>query len=174
MSNLKELLNKDAEFARFRNIRNTVEAAIDCEEILREAEFLHSARSSRKLSTAALTPSMIQKALTGDMAARSRLTELRVLCSRTYELLSVAMSNVRRHIQTEYYEELSEYGKTQQDRRAAMDRLISKSIRLQSQIESTQETVDLYIKDIDQTAFGLRNLIDIFKITLDKREVNVT
>lgn len=170
---LKSLLNEDPVYERFIRIRDTALASISTETILREAEFLHSNRKARKLNGSKLSPNAVMEALANELSNRSRLAELRVSVMKSNELLSTALSSIKRHIRVKYDRELRELGSTQNDRVAVLDRLLGKSNDFKAQLDHLESVLDVYIKDIDQSAFNLRNTTELLKLFLDRRATEI-
>lgn len=172
-SELKSLLSDDENYARFLRIRDTAMSAINIPDLLKEAEFLHANRKSRTLSSAKMSPNAVQAALVNDMANRSRLVELRAALMKTNELLSTALLGIRRHIRVSYKDALKDMASTQADRNHVLDKILGKSVKYKAQLDHAEDLIDLYIKDVDQTAFGLRNAVEILKLFLDRRSTEI-
>jgi hypothetical protein len=172
-TSLKAALSEDRDYARFLQIRDTAFASINVDAVLKEAEFLHSSRKSRSLTSAKLSPLKVQEAICVEMSARSRLVELRAAVMKSNELLTTALSAIRRHIRVSYSDELKELAKTQNERTTVLDKLMGKSVKFKDQLDHVEDVLDMYIKDIDQNAFGLRNLVEILKLFLDRRSTEI-
>jgi len=152
----------------------SVSSAVNTDRVQREATTLHVGRPSRTLFKRQLTVAHLWDAQAKDIEARSRLVELRVSLTTHREVLSRCVKVVRTDVSTQYASALRKFGSTSSDRSAIVDRLVRKPLELVDSIDSTLEVLDTLIKDIDQTAFGLRNAADLLKITLGPRASEAT
>lgn len=167
MSELIESLKEDPVYEKTKNIYKSVTGMYQEEKIVSEIDLLHSTRKARKLITSKVSPKTLQEAILIEMSNRSRLIELRSLCSRNHQLISSAREVLKKHILCTYPRILkAEYGSTIGERNNAVDSLLSRFFNLQSRIEGTINMIDLAVKDIDQSSYQFRNLIDIMKIVL--------
>src|SRR5271168_1254333 len=123
VNGLLETIRNDAKYKKFKKIVQTTGERLKIEEDRNEALALHSARTSRTLSgKKAYSPKSLLDAEATDMATRSRLVQIRVQASIHLDLLDEACDAIKRHIFTEYYEELRGFSNEQQ-RRALIDRI---------------------------------------------------
>jgi hypothetical protein len=156
-------LKDDAQFKKFRNIVATLRLAINVEKDMTEALSLHSSRISRSLYAKPKGPRILLEASLMDLSFRSRLTEIRIQLSRNNDILNEAVKAIKRYINTEFNEELNSYSNVEQ-KRNMVERVIASTLDLQSSCESTIATIDDLIKDIDQSAYQLKNAVDILKL----------
>lgn len=173
MSHLVALLKEDETFLRFIRVRNTAISSINVRNLLQEAEYLHASRKSRKLSSAKLSPNTVHEAVINDSSNRSRLVELRSMIMKAQELLVTAMSAARRYVRVKYSEEFKDAAKTQAERNALLDKLFTKAITFKDELEYALDVLDLYIKDIDQTAHALHKVVELLKLHLDRRTTEI-
>lgn len=167
MSELIESLKEDPVYEKTKNIYKSVTGMYQEEKIVAEIDLLHSTRKARKLVTSKVNPKTLQEAILIEMANRSRLIELRSMCSRNHQLIYSSREVLKKHILCTYPRILkTEYGATIGERNNAVDSLLSRFFNLQSRIEGTISMIDLAVKDIDQSSYQFRNLIDIMKIVL--------
>jgi hypothetical protein len=165
-----EELKSDEQYLAFKRIVSTVFRSMNIDENLKEAEFLHKSRKSRTLHSRKMQVTDLQEAILNDMGNRSRLVEIRTLLTRQQELLSTAISTIRRHIKVFHKEALSEEAPKALDKTAYIDNLIDKPLRMQSRIDWATSIIDTYVKDIDQTGYSLKSSVDLIKFILDRRE----
>lgn len=159
-------LKKDDTYQRLERLYEQA-SSFNLDEIEEEAARLHSARPSRSLMSKGVTPSSLNKAICVDMSNRSRLLELRSNCMRSITILATAIRGARVHLRASYGDSLKAvFGTTRADIEAGIDKLILRYSSLHSSLENTIEILDSYIKDIDQSGYALRNLVDIAKLTL--------
>jgi hypothetical protein len=168
-NSLKDSLRESSEYQTFTRIVKTVRATLIIDKILKEAEFLHQNRKSRSLHARKLSALDLQEAILNDMANRSRLTELRSLLSRQYELLGTAIETIKRHIRFHHRDDVDELAPKVGDKTALIDMILQSPLKTKSEIAGASEVLDIYIKDIDQAGYALRNSVDLLKLILDRR-----
>lgn len=172
MSELKDLLRKDEQYRSYRNIFRTVQEGLDLQKTLKEATFLHKSRKSRLLFEARVSPQKLQDAILMDMSNRSRLTELKSLLLNEQELLSTAISLGKKHVRATYATILKEYGSTKDAQMLVVDKVFSSGTAFLAEIDSAVEILDLFVRDIDQAGFSLRNVVETLKMMLERRETS--
>ena len=157
------LLKEDSQFKDFRSIVTTIREALNLEKDKNEALQMQATRTSRRLYENVASAKAVMEANLRDMSYRSRLTEIRVNLTSSSAILDEAIKSMRSYIQTQYYDELSSYS-TVDAKRNMIDRVQKSALSLQAEIQSLLELLDFLIKDIDQTGFGLRNIVEVLKI----------
>ncbi len=167
---MRELLQKDSEYAKFRQIVQTVRS-FDLDKSLAEADRLHATRKTRLLHAHKLSPQKLQEAQLVELSHRSRLVELRSILSRQYELLGTAIETMKKHIRVKYSQDLQDHARTASERSLVVDRLLSSPLKLKSQLSGAMEIFDAYIRDIDSASYALRNSVELLKMILDRRGV---
>lgn len=169
-SDLRSLLKKDDTYKRYRAILKTVKESFDIEKHLKEAGYLHRKRKSRLLFEARVSPQKLQEAILIDMSSRSRMVEIRVMLLNEQELLSTAISLGKKHVRATYSDELKEYGSTKEAQVLVAERFFASGATVLSEIDKAISILDLFVKDIDQAGFGLRNVTETLKMVLERRE----
>ena len=159
-------LSAEPRLSRIANIYSTVRTSVKIKDLQDEIDALHSSRVSRRLSAQAVTLGRIQSAITNDMQARARLVELRSVLSKNHALIEAAIVAGTNHVRAEYALVLKQSYATSQERQAAIDNLFEKYVKLRTAIASVIDDIDIKVKDIDQSSYHLRNLVDIAKMTL--------
>ena len=170
MSDLQLKLKRDETYLRYRSILRTVQETMNLEKIGKEASYLHRNRKSRGLYELRVSPIKLQNALLQDMSNRSRLTELKALLLNQQELIKEAISLGKRHVRTTYADIISQFGTTKEAQNLVVDKVFSRGISTLSQIDSSIDILDLYIKDIDSCGYALKNTIETLKMLLDRKE----
>jgi hypothetical protein len=157
---------QDEVIARTANIYRSVRTNVNITSLEEEINTLHLTRLTRKLSSGAVTIIKLNKAITTDMQVRSRLIEVR--CSIRNNLISLvtAIEVGSNHVQSTYAANLRSTCSTAQERKQAIDTIFERYIKLRVRIECLLDNLDSIIKDIDQSSYHLRNLVDIAKLTL--------
>jgi hypothetical protein len=170
MSNLQDAVKKDDNFKTYRSILNSVRGALDLVKTKREAEVLHANRKCRKLFEMRLSPQLLHEALLDDLAARSRLVELKSLVINQVELLDSAISLCKKHIAVQYADKVSEIASTVAARNQVVERMFSKGKDYLNQVRVLDSQLDLYITDIDKASYNLTGVRETLKMILDKKE----
>ena len=163
-------IKEDRIVLKFKDTCSSVASQIPLPRLLKEAHVLHTDRTSRTLFRHAMSPTKLYEARLKDMSNRARLTEIKVSLIKQKSILEGALSNVRKHILSKYGEGLKAVGSTAEMRRALLDRTLSSGLELISDIEVAADELDLYIKDIDQAAFGFRDATELIKLMVDRKE----
>jgi hypothetical protein len=163
---LRLALKKDPVFERLESLYLTA-SKFDFDKVEVEISGLHASRPSRSLLSRGVTPSTLNRATATDVSNRSRLIEIRASCYRSKIILETAVRSARIHLRSMYGDTLKAlFGSTKAEVDAGIDKLISKYIKLLSMLECMLVVIEDYIRDIDQTRYALRDLIDIAKLTL--------
>lgn len=151
-----------------------ISSSSNLERLNSEVKTLHTARPARLLFKRQLTVASLWEVQAKEIEVRSRLVEIRLSVSSNQSMLERCIKAVKTDVQARYRNQLRELGSTAGDRTAIVDRLLTEAVDLCSELESTLAIVDTVIKDIDQTAFGLRNATDLLKIALGPRASEAT
>ncbi len=171
VKSFKRELGEDDNCRRFATVYKTAMAALNVERLEAEIRYLHSNRSARNLNAAKISPKILSTANIEDLAARSRLTEIKLLAYRTEELLSISLSKVRNYVKTQYRDDIADIsGSTKADREATLDVVFEGPVAFLGDLKSLSSQIDMIVKDIDQGSFNLRRLQDLLAIQLDRRE----
>lgn len=170
MEKLKDKVKQDEVYLRYRNILKTVRTAVSIESVLKEGKFLHKSRKSRVLFEARVSPQKLQDALLNDMSNRSRLTELKVLLMNQQELLSTTITIGKKHVRSQYADLVQRYGSTKEAQLLVVDRIFASGNEVLAEIDNAVDILDLYIKDIDNAGYALRNVTETLRMVLDRKE----
>lgn len=158
------VIREDVKYKKFKKIVQTTGERLKIEEDRNEALALHSARTSRTLSgKKAYSPKSLLDAEATDMSARSRLVEIRVRASIHLNLLDEACDAIKRHIFTEYYDDLRGFSNEQQ-RKALIERVQGVAMNLMTEGKSLIDMLDQIVKDIDQSNFHLGHMQSILEM----------
>jgi hypothetical protein len=82
--------------------------------------------------------------------------------------LEEAIDAVKRYISTEFYDALSEY-KTVDLKKSLIDRAIARPLDMMSDTKSLIEVLDILIRDIDQSNFHMKTMIEALKLLDDSK-----
>lgn len=167
-TSLKEI-REDPVIRRAFQIKESADTALDLEKIEREADLSHANRASRRLFKIALEPTSLAHAAMQDMANRARLSELKARIYVQKCSLMNAQEQCTAHLATRHREFLQKSGSTVADRKMVVIRILKPLVQAISEMDSTLELLEIYIKDIDSAAWALRNATEMLKLLMDNR-----
>lgn len=168
MSLIKEIRN-DPVYKKFKAILEVTMKKMNVDEDHKEIMARHSSRTARSLRKGErYSPHKLIDANMQEMSIRSRLVEIRIKNSKPLKHLREAMEAMRRHIVTEYVDELSDY-KTEGQRKALADRVMKTANEFIAQAEDLLDAIDLILKDIDQTSHSLRHSVELLKLLTETK-----
>lgn len=167
---VKEVRSGDT-YAQFKKIINTAKTKIDLDGGMKEALGLHAGRLSRGIrGKDRYSPMVIIDASLMDLSYRSRLVEIRVKNDVQLATVREAIEAMRRHISTEYSDELREFS-TASLRNAFVDRVVKNANEFLAEGEAFLNTLDALIKDIDQAGFHINKVVECLKLLDGKKGV---
>lgn len=167
----KELIREiraDSNYAKFMEVLTSVESAIDLAQLEKELKLLHSARPSRNLRTATLTPINAWNAVASDLSNRARLIEIHVSVYRSAQVLEAAIDQTRSYLSVRYQDDINAVARNAPARKQFMDYILRKGTETHSALQAFLEIVNMYVRDIDQAAYALRNGIDVLKLQIER------
>ncbi len=168
MSLLDEI-RSDSNYKKFARILETTRAKIDVDKSMKEVLSLHMGRTSRSmLGEDRYSPKKLIDASMKDMSNRARLVEIRVRNDINLSHLREAMAALRRYISTEYEYELRDFATVDQ-RKAFVDRVMRSANELIADGEALLNTIDLFVKDIDQAGYSIKAIISCMQLLEDKK-----
>jgi hypothetical protein len=162
-------IKADPIIQRALQLKEVADGAINLEKIEDEARILHESRTSRKLYKIALEPTSLAQATLKDMAHRARLSELKARVYVQKTAIEHANATCTAHIGTKYRKFIAQVATNAGDRKLVYTKILTPLIQQISEMESTLELLEIYIKDIDQAAWGLRNATEMLKLLMDNR-----
>jgi hypothetical protein len=162
---VKQEIRESKDFKKFKKIVANVQAKLNVEKDANEARSLHAGRTSRKLyGDKRYSPKAILDAAMNDMAARSRLVELRVQTTNQIDVLGDACKAMRNSISTNFGETVKKRFTTVGDRGAFYDTMISDALEIQAEGEALIKMLDNLIADIDKSSFALKHVVDCLSL----------
>ena len=170
---LIELIKADPAYATFRNIVRNTQKSLNIQNSLDDALSLHNSRVLRDLKgEQRYSPKLLIDANLTDLSFRSRLVDMRVRNDVKLSTLREALDAIRGHISTQYSTELKSFSTVDQ-RRAFVDRAVKNSAQLLADGEALLTTIDALIKDIDQSNFHFKTIIECLKL-MDSSKTGTT
>lgn len=169
MQALIKSIRADANYLKFKKILERVQKAVNLEADTNEALSLHASRTSRSLTgNDRYNPMTLIDANLKDLSFRARLVELRVKNDIKLSMLREATDAMKRHVSTEYVEDLKEFS-TADQRKAFTDRVVKSAKEFLAEGDSFLSTVDLLIKDIDQCNYSMKSSIECLKLLAESK-----
>lgn len=164
MQDLVKLIRKDPNYQKFLKIVENIRTKIDLDATLNEALSLHASRTSRNLhGEDRYSPKTLIDANLKDLSYRARLVELRVKLDISLVTLEEALDAMKRHISTEYYEDLKDFS-TADQRKAFVIRVVKNSNQFLQDGKGLIETLDHLIKDIDSASHCMRHVLQALEL----------
>lgn len=159
-----EEIQESDEYKTFKRILKRARDNLDLERDKKECLALHASRTARNLyGKGQFNPSKVADAQTIDMNARSRMVEIRVKAKANLSVIEKAVKAMKHHISSSYSTELAAY-RTKDQREAFLNNLLRKAQRTIDEGEALIELIDFLLKDLDQTSYGLKNLVEVLKL----------
>jgi hypothetical protein len=171
---LRTAISELSSYETLMRVFESIQSSFKPDTLEREAKTLHTARPSRTLFKKPLTPTNLWAAQTKDIEVRSRLVEIRVSITTHRDVLLRCIKLVRGDVSTQYSSVLKRFASNADGRSAMLDRFVRQPLELADRINATIDVLDVLIKDIDQTAFGIRNGAELLKIMLGPRASEAT
>ena len=169
MQALVKSIKEDENYLKFKRIVERIQKRVNIEDATQEALSLHASRSSRSIAgEQRYSPMVLIDANLKDLSFRARLVEIRVRNDLQFATLREAIEAMRRHISTEYSDDLREFS-TADQRKAFVDRVIKQAKEFLAEGEALINMIDILIKDIDQCNFSMKNTIECLKMLADSK-----
>jgi len=160
---LKEI-RQDPKYKKFKLIVQKAGERLKIEEDRNEALALFSARTSSTLSgKKQYSGKSLMEAEATDMSTRSRLVTIRVKASIHLDLLDEACDAIKRHIFTQYHEDMRAFSNEQQ-RKALIERVQTVAMDIMTDGKSLLDMLDHLIRDIDQSNFSMGRMVDLLEM----------
>lgn len=167
---LKQDIRDSSDYKKFRKIVTQVESRLNVEKDYEEAQALHSGRTSRKLyGDKRYSGKSLIDASSNDMAARSRLVEIRVKVSRQIDILHDACKAMKHSMLTNFSEEINKRFTTVGARAAFAETMIARALEIQTEGAGLVKVLDSLIEDIDKSGYHLSNMADVLKLLSDTK-----
>jgi len=161
---LLRTIRADSRYKKFKRIVETTSERLKIENDRNEALALHLARTSGTLyGKKQYSARSLLEAEANDMAARSRWVHIRVQASIHLNLLDEACDAIKRHIFTQYYDELRGFSNEQQ-RKALVERVQGVAMDLITDGKSLLDMLDQLIKDADQSSFSMGRMVNVLEM----------
>ena len=168
MSNIG-IVHKDKQYATFKAIVAKVQQSVDLDAIVQECTVLHNSRISTKIkdNKGQFRPELLIDANAIDLSNRSRMTYLASDLQLKLSKLDSAIEAFENYVITNYSQAFQLNSVDARKRFACS--CMKNQVKYYTQGRATLDFVNALIKDIDQTGFNLRNMVDLLKILSEKK-----
>ena len=171
MSSLKEELETDQIYIRFKNTvkQNSLEETM--KNLVSEVESMHRTRKMRKLVSKSPNPRDVVEAALEDAACRSRCVEILIQVTRAQRIIENALDTVCAYILHEYKDWI-EHVSTKADRNKYVRNVVNKrALQYLQQLEIASETIKFVVEDLDKAGFSMKHAIEAIKIIYARESV---
>lgn len=158
------VIRADAAFKKFKTAWERISSGIDAEGAVEECKLLHVARKSAKLkdSKGQFSPQTLLDASAIDLSNRSRMVYVAADLQWRISKLDSAMDAVQNHITANYADKIP--ARTIDERKRFINNVLKNYVSEFDAAKAALTFIESLIKDIDQTGYGLRNMIDCLKL----------
>jgi hypothetical protein len=159
---LLQAIREDDEYIKLKKVSREEREKTKVTENWDEAMGLLASRPSRSIhAKKQFSPKAVMEAMSYDMMARSRLTEIRTRAKLHADTLSDACEAMGHHIRTCYGEELKRHCTTVDSRKSFIAKLNQPMLETLSEIDNLIDMLDQVIVDIDKTSFHLSKMAEL-------------
>ncbi len=169
MSTLIEDIRADSTYTQFKKILAVTKGKLKIEESTAEAFALHESRLVRVMTGEdRYSAKKLIDAAYKDLACRSRLVKIRVTNDKHLSYLVDATKSMTKYLRTEYADDLKEFGAAG-ERHDYVDRILKSAHSTIHEAQQLIDMLDMFIKDIDQASYSLKNVMESLKLLADKK-----
>lgn len=136
---------------------------------------MHITRKVRNLSSDDIMRNItsLVDALIQNQGVRSRIVEIKMMCTRTSTNLKFKIESLTNYIQVKYSKELKSLSGTQAERKSFVQETFNFATPILTKLQVLQDFCDVVINDIDQASWCLKSIIDCVKIADEANRVVV-
>lgn len=168
MTSLVSDIREDENYKKYKRVLKLIKKRLDIERDRSEVMSIHASRGSRAIyGEKQYSKKVLYEANAKDLMHRSRLTEIREMNSIQISYLKEARDALHRYILTKYKIEMRSYS-NQQARKALLDSVTKAASEMIAESQALIDTIDMFIKDIDQAGHSIRHMVDILKLIAEK------
>lgn len=157
-------IRKDPQYKKFKTVWIRIQKDLDIEVAVEECKILHNARLSTKIkdNKGQFSPQEIFDANAIDLSTRSRMSFIAANLQLRLSKLNSALDAIQNYILNSYQNEIGI--KTIDGQKKFLRRVLKAYIELYDQGKAALEFIQFLIKDIDQTGYAMRNMVDCLKL----------
>jgi hypothetical protein len=158
-SEMKASIKTDDKYRRFRRIVKSIGEQLNIDKLSEEIKRLHSGRKSRTLYLKRPSVDTVVESALQDSAYRSRIAEIWVEADYFHGMLEEAITGIRKHFMSEFHEQMDGL-RTKGERMGFADQYLNSGLSLMSKLDRLTSMAGMIIKDIDQTGFTFKHVVD--------------
>jgi di/tripeptidase len=159
---LIQAIREDDEYIKLKKVSREEREKMKITANWDEAMGLLASRPSRNIhAKKQFSPRAVMEAMSCDMSARSRLTEMRTRAKLHADTLEDACDALGHHIRVAYGEELKRHCTTVDARKSFIAKLNQPTLETLSEVDSLIDMLDQVITDIDKTSFHLSKMAEL-------------
>ena len=166
MSNETQLavIRDDEEYKKFRKVIKLELERLNLAQDQKEVLSLHSSRLSRTIyDKRQYSAQILIDASMMDLAFRSRIVEIRVKASLHISIMETAIASIKKYLYSKYIQTSASFG-TENARQSYIDTVLKAYLKEVEKAKAFLQLCDTLVKDIDQAAFNLRNMLECLKL----------
>ena len=168
-------LLEDDKVAGFKKAYDCGEFDLNTEKFIKEIQNMHITRKVRNLSSDDIMRNItsLVDALIQNQGVRSRIVEIKMMCTRTSTNLKFKIESLTNYIQVKYSKELKSLSGTQAERKSFVQETFNFATPILTKLQVLQDFCEVVINDIDQASWCLKSIIDCVKIADEANKVVV-
>ena len=156
------IIREDEEYKKFRKVIKLELERLNLEQDQKEVLSLHASRLSRTIyDKRQYSAQILIDASMMDLAFRSRMVEIRVKASLHVSIMEAAISSIRKYLYSKYVQ--SSFS-NESARQSYIDTVLKAYLKEVEKAKAFLQLCDTLVKDIDQAAFNLRNMLECLKL----------
>jgi hypothetical protein len=161
LDELIDAVRNDQEYIKFKKIIRTTRDRLRLVEDREEAMMMLSGRTSRTIyGKKQFSGKSLMEAMANDMAARSRLVEIRCRAKINLDVLTDACQALKDHVLTEYSEDMKLFSNAE-SRNAFVSRVQGTAKQTVTETCALIDMFDQIITDIDKSSFHMKHVTEI-------------
>lgn len=163
-SDLLVIIREDEEYQKFRKVIRLELERLKLEQDQKEVLSLHASRLSRSIyDKRQYSAQILIDASMMDLSFRSRIVEIRVKASLHISIMEAAIGSIRKYLYSKYVQSSNNFS-TENSRQSYIDTILKSYIKEVEKAKAFLQLCDTLVKDIDQAAFNLRNMLECLKL----------
>lgn len=164
---------EDDKVVAFKKAYEKGEFDLNTEKFINEIQSMHITRKVSKLNSEDILKnvSTLIDALTQNQGVRSRVVEIKMMCTRVSTNIKFRIESLTNYIQVKYMKELKTMSGTQAERKAFVQETFQFTNPTLSRLQVLADFCDIVINDIDQASWCLKSIIDCVKIADEANRV---
>lgn len=164
ISPIIKTIRKDPQYKKFKTVWVRVQKDLDIDVAVEECKILHNARLSTKIkdNKGQFSPQQLFDANAIDLSTRSRMSFIAANLQLRLSKLDSALDAIQNYILNTYSKDIGV--RTIDGQKKFVRRVLKQYIELYEQGKAALEFIQVLIRDIDQTGYAMRNMVDCVKL----------